>query len=917
MLEPFTEFWLRARALIRRRQLDRDLEEEMSFHLSLREASYQASGIAAEDARTAAQREFGSITNFKEVCRDMWTFVWLENLWQDLRFAARTLRKQPGFTAMAVLSLGLGIGANTAVFTLVNDLLLKAIPARDPASLVSFGKAEGAGVLGGISGSLDIFPYDWYRRVATRSTAFEGICAYGSFPIKVNVRRSGSTGPSGQANATLVSGDYFQVLGVNPLLGRTIDLSDADAPGRQPVAVISYDYWQQEFGGDSAVVGRAMNLNGTAFTVIGVAPQKFYGAAIDSLPPDLWLPLTMQEKAMLRPSMLGQYGFYWLHMMGRLKPGVGKAQAQQWIGVELRRYMADAEGAGLTADRKQEIESSFVELLPGGRGVSNLRPRYAEPLRILMFVTGLVLLIACANLANFFLAKMAVREKEIAMRLALGAGVSRIVRQLLTEALLLSFFGGAVGVLLAAWGTRALIHFVVDGATRTALDPNPDLRVMAFTFCTSLLTGLFFGLAPAWRAGRMMLAAGLKANSRSVAGGEGRIGRFGFSKLLVTAQVALSIVLLVGAGLFVRTLRNLENQPFGFNRHGLLETNLDLRLAGYKAEQLNGLYERMLGIIESLPGVRSASISSMAPISDYSWTQGISVRGHVAAPHENMVSLINSVTPGYFHTSGTTLLAGRGIEEQDVVGSPNVVVVNETLANRFFPHGEALGRYVDLGGGIPGEREIVGVVKDGKYNSPREEPRAMSFVPLRQLSGEQLFAGCLLLRTSGDPRQVTGDLRRAMAQINSDIPIFKVTTLSEDLDRTMAREVLVSRLSGFFSLLALLLACIGLYGVMSYNVVRRASEIGIRMALGAEADSVLWLVLRETLVLLATGIAIGVPATLAATRLVQSQLFGVKASDTVTLAAALAAIAVVTVTAGYLPARRAAKMDPLAALREE
>ncbi len=908
--------WLRIKALIKRRQLDRDLEEELSFHLSLREARHAESGVAAGDAQAEARREFGNVTVFKEACRDMWTFGSLENLWQDLRFAIRTFRKEPGFTAMAILSLGLGIGANSAVFTLTNVLLLKAIPVQDPRHLVSLGKAEGAGVLGGLSGSLDIFPYGLYKQIENRRDVFAGVCAYGSFPVVVGVRPGDSAGPTGQALSSLVSGDFFHILGVKTVVGRAIDPSDADAPGRQAVAVISYDYWQQSFSGDPAVVGRPIILNGTLFTLIGVAAPKFYGVALDARPPDMWLPLTMQEQAMLRPTLLERNGPYWLHMMARLRAGVSTARAQEWLKIELRRYMIDSEGGTtVTADRRQEIQRSFVELMPGGRGVSSLRGQYEEPLRILMGIVGLVLLIACANLANFFLAKMATREKEIATRLALGAGASRIVRQMLTETLLLSCCGGAVGLLLAAWGTRALIRFVVEGATRTPFDPNPDLRVLAFTFAVSLATGLLFGLAPAWRATRMNLA-GLRASSRSVSGDGIRTGRFPLSKVLLTAQVTLSLVLLVGAGLFVRTLRNLDKQSFGFNRFNVVEADLDFRLAGYQPEQLNGLYERLLGNLNALPGIRSTTLSAVPPINSGKWSLTIFARGHVPQPHEDLGSSINSVAPRYFETSGTPLVAGRAIGPQDTAGSAQVVVVNQTMANRFFPHGDALGGHITIDN-VKGDWEVVGVAQDGKYNTPRETPQSMVFLALRQLSGEDLYANCLLLRTTGDPRRIIGELRQALQRIDRNIPVLRVTTLSEQVDRSMAHEELVSRLSIFFALLALLLACIGLYGVMSYNVLRRANEIGIRMALGAEPGAVLWLVLRETLALLAVGIAIGIPATLAATRLVRSQLFGLSPFDPVTVAVATLAILLVTVVAGYLPARRATKVDPLVALRYE
>lgn len=915
MPEFLVNLLLRVKVLVRRRQLDRDLEEEMSFHLALREASYKASGAAPSEAQTAARREFGNVAGFKEACRDMWTFVSLENLWQDLRFALRTLGKEPGFTAMAIVSLGLGIGANTAVFTLVNDLLLKTIPVEDPDHLLSLGKAEGAGVLGGLSGKVDIFSYSFFKQVEGSPDAFRNVAAYGSFQFVMSVRPSGKTSIAAeQAYGSLVSGGFFQVLGVEPLLGREINSEDARQPGGQPVTVLSYDYWQRRMSGDPEAVGKTIALNGTPFTVVGVMPPKFYGMVLDDRPPDLWVPVTMQEQAMLRSSLIGRNGPYWLHMVGRLQPGVSLSQAQQWVSLALRRYMTDEEGVGIRADRKQDIQTVSIELMPGGRGVSFLRGQYAEPLRVLMGIVALVLLIACANLANFFLAKIATRQHEITTRLALGAGVSRIVRQMLTETLTIAFLGGTLGLALGAWGTRALISFVVGGAVRTPFDPNPDMRVLSFTFGISLLTGLLFGLAPAWQASRISVASGMRAGSRSVTGGV-RSGRFPLSKMLLTVQVALSLVLLVGAGLFVRTLNNLENQSFGFNRSNVLTMEVDTKLAGYKPEALNGLYERLLERIETVPGVQSMSLSGLPPMAGGSWNLMIGVRGHVSQPHEDRLSSINSVTPRYFETAGTPLVEGRFFAQGDHSGSAKVVIVNETMAKHFFPSGGALGKHISVIGAT--EWEVVGIVKDGKYNSARETPQSMVFLPLQQLSGDDLYASLLMVRTTRDPSKMTGELRQALAQVDSNIPVLRVATLSEQVDHSMAREQMVSRLSSFFSLLALLLACIGLYGVMSYNVVRRANEIGIRMALGAKAGEVLWMVLRETVVLLLVGIAIGVPVTLAATRYVESQLFGLSFFDPLTVAGAVVSIAVVTVAAGYLPARRATKVDPLVALRYE
>jgi predicted permease len=918
MPEWISNFRLRIKAALRRRELDRDLEEEMRFHLALAKSRHEARGRAADEARAAAQREFGNVTRFQEVCRDMWTFVAFENLWQDLRFASRMLAKQPGFTAMAILSLGLGIGANTAVFTLMNDLLLKDLPVDDPEHLVAIGNGESIGVMVGLSGKIDIFPYDFFRGVESQREPFRGTAAYGTFTVRVATRQGGaSAGPAEQAFGQLVSGNFFHVVGAHTIAGRAIEPSDDAEPGRGTVVVISYDYWQRRFAGDPGAIGRTIVMNQTPLTVIGVAQPRFYGVALESSPPDMWLPLTMQPQVMQQHSFLTPGGPYWLHMVGRLRPGVSMAQAQEWMTLRMQRYMLQAEGTSIATDRREDIAKSSVELIQGGHGVSTIRGRYAGAVVALMGNVVLVLLIACANLANYFLAKMATREREITTRLALGAATSRIVRQMLTEAMMLSLIGGCLGILLAAWGTRALIAFVGSWGERTPFDPTPDGAVLAFTAGLSFLTGLSFGLVPAWRATRMNLAPGLKSSSRSSAGENVRLSRFPISKILLTAQVAFSLVLLMGAGLFVGTLRNLENQSFGFNPGHVLFAEIDPRLAGYKPDQLPALYQRLLAELSAQPGVQSLSISHTPPIWRGSWTMPIWVKGHITQPHEDLDSSINSVTPGYFQTAGIRLSTGRLFGPHDGSGSARVVVVNQTMAKHFFPGADPLGKHVFVGEAARGDWEIVGVVEDGKYTGPRDEPTPMVFLPVLQLQGEDLFTHTVLIRTLADPAGAKEALRRVLAQVDPNLPPLRMETLNELVDQSVAREQMVSRLSTFFSLLALLLACIGLYGVMSYSVVRRANEIGIRMALGAQRNGVLWLVLRETLVLLGLGIGLGVPAALAAMQYIRSQLFGVGPFDPPTLALAISVILLVTVIAGYLPARRATGMDPLAALRYE
>jgi predicted permease len=841
----------------------------------------------------------------------------MDRVRMDVRYAVRMLLKNPGFTAMAVVSLALGIGANTAIFTLINGVLLTSLPVHEPRQLVSFGEAEGGGVWGGYpAGAVDLFSYDFYKQIDREEKPLEGLCAFGSFPVAVSVRPTGSAKVAGQAVGHLVSGSYFRVLGVNAALGRVIEPADDDAPGAHPIAVVSHRYWQRELAGDSGVVGRVLTLNGTAFTVVGVAPASFYGTTLDNAP-DLWLPLTMQAQAMLQPSLLDPRGPYWLHLMGRRNPSVGITQAQEWVNLRLRQYLSAREGEPVAPERLREIQATFVQLVDGGRGTSQLRSNYREPLLLLMGMVAMVLLIACANLANFLLAKAASREREISTRFALGAGRVQVVRQMLTETLLLALLGGGLGLLFAAWATRVLVDFVVGPTTSSSFDPGLDPMVLAFTLGVSLLTGLLFGLAPALRVSRMSPLEGLKTSARTVAGG-GRAGRFPLPKILVTAQVAVSLVLLVGAGLFTRTLNNLVHQDFGFDRENVVQAHFDPRIAGYKPEQLEGLYDRLLHRVEALPGVRSATLASIAPLSNTRWNGPIEVPGRVAQPGENLNSSVNGVAPRYLETVGTPLLRGRPIGREDKADSPHVAVVNETFAAAFFPRDEPLGQRVRFGDpGLAGDWEIVGVVKDSKYNSPRETAQRMIYVPLSQLSADDRYAGFLQVRTTADPARATAAVRQALAEVDHDLPVLGVTTMSEEVARFTTQEALISRLSSFFSLLAVLLAGIGLYGIMSYAVSRRTNEIGIRLALGAGQSGVLWLILKESLLLLAAGLALGVPLALAGTSLVRTHLFGLGPSDPVTLAAAITCISVATVLAGYLPARRATRVDPMVALRYE
>ena len=905
------------KALFNKEQRSHDLDEELQ---TFQEASAEQKlrcGLTPQEAQRAARIEMGSAESVKEKIHSATWESTAESIFHDIRFSLRMMAKSPGFTAVAILSLALGIGANTAIFTLINSLMLKSLPVTHPEELVAFGQEFGGGRVAGVpAGPWDIFPYDFYLQLQQRQTFMQGIAAYGSFPTQVSVRSNiTATSSATQAISHLVSGNFFAVLGAEPLLGRTIQPSDADAPGRNPVAVVSYRYWQQNLSAEPSVLGSSITINGTPFTIIGVMPPKFYGVDLNSDSPDMWLPVTMQPEVMLQPTMLEPSGLQWLHLMGRRKPDTDLKQAQAWITTQAQQYFTDHEPHPLTAQSRQEIQKTFVELLPGESGVSSMRILYQQPLHILMGVVVLVLLIACANLANFLLAKAASREREFSTRLALGSSRARIVRQILTETFLLSFLGAGLGLLLAFWGTRLLINFVIGGENHTALSATPDLRVLAFTFGISIFTSLLFGITPALRISRIGATSALSSTSRTAVGSGGRSTRL-LPNLLVTAQVMLSVILLAGAGLFLRTLRNLQNQDFGFNRTHVLLVQFNAKFAGYKPEQLNGLYDRILTRLDAVPGVKSATLSGVPAINPGNWDAPIDIMGYTAAPGEDLITLINRVSSGYFSTLDIPIMQGRPIEPRDTATSPKIVIVNKTLADHFFPRGDAIGRRFTVGDpSVKGEWEIAGIVGTTKYASPRDDARRMIYLPVTQLTDDDSYAYWIQIRTTGDPAKAATAVRAALGEVDPNLPVLEIRTIAAQIDRLMARETLISQLSTFFSILALSLACIGLYGVMTYNVVRRTNEIGVRIALGAQSTSVLWMILKESLILLAIGVALGIPATLLATRAIRSQLFGLSPTDPLTFLAAALTISVVTLIAAWFPAHRATEIDPIIALR--
>jgi predicted permease len=838
----------------------------------------------------------------------------MDSLLKDIRYGLRGLLRRPAFTVVALAILALGIGANTAIFTLINAVLLKPLPVSHPEELVLFDDLPGEGTRNSdgdpATGQWRLFSYSSYRYFREHDRSFQELSAFRSGESRLSVRRTDTQagGAAERASGHLVSGNYFAVLGVNAVQGRVLT-NDDDSPSAPPAAVISNGYWTQKLNGDTQVVGKNILLNGTAFTIVGVMPPGFFGERVRRAP-DFWLPLAFQPQIELRKSYLEDKNVYWLNLLGRLKPGTQIEQAQASVNNELRQFISDQVGPQLTDEVRRGIQNSYVKLAPGGRGLSGLRFFYAKELRMLMVMVALVLLIACANVGNLLLSRAAARQAEISLRQALGASRGRLVRQLLTESLVLAVIGGVAGVLLAQWGVSLLVARL---AATAPLDVKPDLTVLLFSVGISLVSGVLFGIAPAIRATRTDLTSALKEKST-----HGRRGRFNLGSVLVVTQVAVSLVLLVGAGLFARSLIKLQQEDLGFNRDNVLLASVDTRLAGYKPAGLSALYRQLYDRLSALPSVRSVTLASYSPMSGTATNSSLAVREYTPRPAENMVVADIFIGPKYGETLGLPLLLGREIGLQDTVSSTKVAVVNQAFAEAFFHNQNPIGRRITFEeDSDKDDLEIVGVIGDAKYDSAKEQADRTVYRPILQVQDQQTFNNVFELRTAGDPLSLAGEVRAAIAQVDEKLPVLNLTSLRTQTDESLRQERLLAQLVSFFGLLGLVLSCVGLYGIMAHAVVRRTNEIGIRMALGAQRRDIIWMVLKETLLMVAIGMAIGVPAAWGAAHLISSQLFGLRPSDPLTLLTAVILLTLVAALAGYLPARKASRVDPLVALRYE
>jgi predicted permease len=895
------------RSLLRKERVEGELDEELRGFLEMAAEEKIKQGMSREDALRAVRLERGNLEVTKEVVRTAgWEFL-VETLWQDLRYAARGLRRNPGFANVAILSLVLGIGANSAVFSVFDHVMLKSLPVEKPQDLRRIrleARTRNSGR----------FSYIEFQRLRDSSQASSGMAAM-SRVVNVNLRVDGERQQE-SARMQLVSGEYFPLFGVYPILGRTLTPDDNRTLGEHPVAVISGSYWQRRFGGAPNILGQAIILNGAHLTIIGVGPRSFSGVWMEA-PVDVWVPLMMQADVRYAQHYsasssdstkpwVSQEGIRWLDLIFRVKRGAEAVASvnsvfQQWVRQQ-------AETIGNLEERKLFLQRALV-LDPFNRGFSDVRRRFATPLFVLMAMVALVLLVACANIANLLLARGAARQREIAVRLSIGAGRARLIRQLLTESVLLSSIGAALGLLVAHWGSALLVRMAVGVKAGSApIAAGVDSSVLIFTAALAVSTGILFGLAPAFRMTRVELNAALKAGTRSV---PGRF-RMSLNKMLVSSQVALSLLLIVGAGLFGRSFRNLLHLDGGFDRGHLLTVRIDPQSVGYDKAQLGDVSRRLVERVESIPGVRSAAMAGCG-LSDncYNFEDGLQITGYQTHPGEQMLVQGNIVGPRYFSTVGMQLFEGRDFSDRDAEKAPIVAIINEAMVRRYFAGRSAIGQHFGSG---TYDREIIGVVRNARVSSVQEAPVPMAYYFLPQMMAP---AEAMEVRTAADPRWSIEEVRKVVSDVDPNLPIISVTTLSDQVNENVTQERLVAFLTFVFGGLALGLACFGLYGVMSYAVARRTPELGIRMALGASRQQVLWNILLESFGLVGLGLAVGLPSVVAASKLLSGLLFGLTASDPLTISGAIAILVGVAGIAASIPAFRAARVDPLVALRYE
>ncbi len=843
----------------------------------------------------------------------------MNTLYQDIRYAVRQLRKAPAFTVTAVLTLALGIGANTAVFTLVHEVMLKSLPVTDPGGLYRVGDEYNCCVQGSFQDSWTMFSYPLYQYLREHTPEYEQLAASQTNRPSLSVRRQGATAAE-SFPSELVSGNYFSTLGVNAFTGRLIAPED-DKEGAPPVAVMSFRAWQQKYGQDQSLIGSSMTVNGIPMTLVGIAAPGFYGDRREGDPPDFWMPLAI-EPAMRRENSLYRLpATAWLYLIGRLKSGTQLPQVSAHMTAELQQYLSTPGNTTQHQDLTQ-LKKQVIHVTPGAAGVNAMEDEYRRGLYLLLAASAVILLIACANVANLLLARSTVMRVRTSLQLAIGASRGRIIRARLTESVLLAVSGGVAGLLLAYFASRAMVALAFRGASFVPVSTSPSLPVLGFTFLVSLVTGVIFGVAPAWMASRSDPAEALRGATRST-----RDTSALPQKSLVVVQASLSLVLLVVAGLVTQSLRNLQNQDFGFTRQGRILVQINPSSVGYTKERLAGLYQQLEDRFSHTPGVLHESLSLYTAQQGNNWGEGVFVSGR--AHQNNDGSSWDRVSAHYFETIGTPIVRGRGFLESDTATSQHVAVVNEAFTKKYFPGADALGKHFGKDEeSHAGDYEIVGIVKDAKYQDASRPARSMFFVPLAQtinyetavdkmVESASMYMGTIELHVAGDPRGFGQQIRQTLAGVDPNLTPLSINTFEEQIQIRTSQNTLISRLSSVFGLIALLLASVGLYGLTAYQVARRTGEIGIRMALGANRINILKLVLRGAFLQVALGLVIGVPLVFFSGKLLASQLYGIGSFDPLVLILAIAVLALCALAASLLPARRAAIIEPIQALRME
>jgi predicted permease len=900
----FNEFWLRLKALVLRRQFERDLDDELAFHLAMREENNRAGGD--REAGLEARRQFGNAALARENCREMRSFTLLETFWQDVRYGARLLRKNVVFTLVAVLTLSLGIGANTAIFSLTYQILLSRLPVPHPEELVvlrSPGPKEGMTSSDG--DGAQSFSYPLYKDLRERDKVFFGVIARFAIPLSVS-----ALGSAERASGELVTGNYFEVLGVTPALGRVFGPEDETTAGANRVAVLSYGYWTRRFGNDPSVMNKQVTVNGNLLTVVGVARAGFTGVQVGQMP-DIYIPITM--KAQMTPSWdgLNDRRRHWIAVMARMKPGMSISASQSAVEAVFHPLLeAEIPLEKIPPKVQPRFLARQLLLIPGLHGRPTLQNETREPLLSLMAMVGLVLLIACANLASLLTAKGEARHREIAVRISLGASRRRVLRQLLTEGLLLALAGGIAGLALAPVILRVILNMIGETAGTMGFRAQLNLEMLVFALVLSLATTVLFALLPALRLVRARPLAALKEQS------SGSESAAGLRKWLIIGQVVLTTVLLAAAGLFTQSLINVMNVDLGLQTSHVVEFSIAPGLSRYSPAQTYALIRRLRETISAQPGVQSISAAEVPVLSDSTTGSSITPEGYTVGENEETFTEQNWVSPDYFSTMKVRLIAGREFRDTDDQDHPKVAIVNQTLVRRYFAGRDAIGKRIVFGrGNVQPNSEIVGVVADSKHANPREVTTAFAYLPITQ--DERPAGITFYVRTAQDPSATAGMLRSVVSGLDSALPVYDLETLNEQVHDSMIADRVMAFLCIWMGLLAAMLAAMGLYGVMAYVVLRRTREIGIRMALGATREGVAWMVLREVMRLTWIGLAIGLIAAVATGHLIESQLFGVKGWNPLVLAVTVVLLVTVALAAGSLPARRAARVQPVIALRYE